>query len=577
MSDPLSRAAGVVGAYGDKRHDPSKGDSIELTTPECASFSSPDSGIKDTLPQEDENIGLMYDEAEEALLAGHEGIEEQEVLATRDMDPALSKKMHLVNNAIDEIGWTGYHWKLFVLNGFGYAVDSLLLRVQAIVQPQVGKEWNPPFARGLTVALYVGLLFGALFWGITADIMGRRLAFNTSLMMCSVCAIIAGAAPNFDALALLVSLSAFGGGGNLILDTTVFLEYLPSKHQWVLTLLAGWWSLGEIVAALVAWPLMANFSCESEADCAKADNMGWRYVWYSLGTLVFVMSLLRFLVMNLKETPKYLLGQGRDVEVVETLHYIATTYKRHCSLTAEKLSNCGVTRSSKGQNMLGTGQLKVHVQGLFSSREMGRSTLLIWLSWTLIGLAYPLYNVFLPEYLASRGARLGDGSTNTTYKNYSIVTVFGILGPVLAAYLCEVSFLGRRGTMVIGALITSQSNFPFLSKAILTLAVVFLFAYTQVRTPGQNLGFNCAITFSLNIYYGCLYAYTPEVLPSAHRATGTGVAVAFNRMMGILSAVVATVADTRTSVPIFLCAGLYIVMAIVAVLFPFEPYGRRSA
>jgi hypothetical protein len=64
--------------------------------------------------------------------------------------------------------------------------------------------------------------------------------------------------------------------------------------------------------------------------------------------------------------------------------------------------------------------------------------------------------------------------------------------------------------------------------------------YTQVRTEAQNLGFSCAINFCLNIYYGTLYAFTPEVLPSAHRATGNGVAVACNRIMGILSAVVAT-------------------------------------
>ena len=27
-------------------------------------------------------------------------------------------------------------------------------------------------------------------------------------------------------------------GGNLVLDTAVFLEYLPSKDQWLLTLMA---------------------------------------------------------------------------------------------------------------------------------------------------------------------------------------------------------------------------------------------------------------------------------------------------------------------------------------------------
>jgi fucose permease len=107
--------------------------------------------------------------------------------------------------------------------------------------------------------------------------------------------------------------------------------------------------------------------------------------------------------------------------------------------------------------------------------------------------------------------------------------------------------------------------------------VAFFFAYTQIKNQPSNVGINCAISFFLNIYYGTLYAYTPEVLPSAHRATGNGVAVACNRIMGILSAVIATVSNTETSAPIFICAALYIAMAAVAVAFPFEPFGKRSS
>lgn len=33
--------------------------------------------------------------------------------------------MALANSALDEIGMTGFQWKLFYLNGFGYAVDSV--------------------------------------------------------------------------------------------------------------------------------------------------------------------------------------------------------------------------------------------------------------------------------------------------------------------------------------------------------------------------------------------------------------------------------------------------------------------
>jgi hypothetical protein len=41
------------------------------------------------------------------------------------VDEVLARKMALVNGAIDEIGMTPFQWKLFFLNGFGYAVDSV--------------------------------------------------------------------------------------------------------------------------------------------------------------------------------------------------------------------------------------------------------------------------------------------------------------------------------------------------------------------------------------------------------------------------------------------------------------------
>lgn len=138
------------------------------------------------------------------------------------------------------------------------------------------------------------------------------------------------------------------------------------------------------------------------------------------------MSVLRITVINLKETPKFLVGEGRDAEVVETLQFIATKYKRPCSITLERLTACGVT----GQNRaLGSGirkkryfftEVGMHLRGLYATRKIGISTTLVWFSWLLIGLAYPLYNVFLPSYLASRGAAVGAGSQFIVWRNYTI-------------------------------------------------------------------------------------------------------------------------------------------------------------
>lgn len=184
--------------------------------------------------------------------------------------------------------------------------------------------------------------------------------------------------------------------------------------------------------------------------------MGWRYEWYSMGALVSIMAILRVTIIKLKETPKYLLGQGKDEEVVETFQWMAQKYGRTCSLTLEQLQKCGEVKTTRAKGASWSpAQLIRHLRGLFQTRTMALSTCLVWFSWTLIGLAYPLYNVFLPFYLKSRGAETGSGGNYTTWRNYAIVNMCGIWGPVAAGFMCEWKVLGRRGTMVIGALITS--------------------------------------------------------------------------------------------------------------------------
>lgn len=104
------------------------------------------------------------------------------------------------------------------------------------------------------------MLIGALFWGMSADIIGRRWAFNISLFISAVATIVSGAAPSWASLGFFTAMVGFGAGGNLILDTTVFLEYLPSNKQWALTFLACWWGIGQAVTGFICWGFLGELS-----------------------------------------------------------------------------------------------------------------------------------------------------------------------------------------------------------------------------------------------------------------------------------------------------------------------------
>lgn len=352
----------------------------------------------------------------------------------------------------------------------------MLLFLMSISADQVVTQYPPKFNRGAQLGFYLALLVGALFWGGTADIIGRKWAFNFSLLTSAIFAITAGAAPNYAAWSTLVAISAFGSGGNLVLDTTVFLEYLPSNKQWLLTLLAGWWGVGQTLAGLIAWPFMGNYSpltrdlflstdmsiagysCPTDGSvpCTNENNMGWRYLFYTSGALVFVLSMARVLVIRFHETPKFLLCQGMDEEVIKTLDDLAKKHNRECHLTLDQLQACGQIHSTHAKNKATLAEVGVHVRGLFSTRILTLSTTLVWLSWALIGLGYALYYVYLPEYLASRGAAAGETSTYITWRNYAITNLCAVPGPIIASFMCEMPILGRKGTMAIGAFITSE-------------------------------------------------------------------------------------------------------------------------
>lgn len=124
--------------------------------------------------------------------------------------------------------------------------------------------------------------------------------------------------------------------------------------------------------------------------------MGWRYIYYTTGALILVLSILRVTVINLQETPKYLLAANEDEKLIETLNLLAKRYNRPCSLTLEHLAACGEVQATHAKNPWSVGEVLVHVRGLFVTRKLAVSTVMIWFSWALAGLAGPLFFIFLP-------------------------------------------------------------------------------------------------------------------------------------------------------------------------------------
>jgi hypothetical protein len=117
-------------------------------------------------------------------------------------------------------------------------------------------------------------------------------------------------------------------------DSAVFLEFLPGSHQYLLTILSIDWAIAQAVATLVAWPLLGDLAYQEGAVCTRSKNMDWCYFVIVMGGISMIEFFLRFVVFKIFESPKFLMGKGRDEDVVKIVHEVA---RRN-----GKISNCGL-------------------------------------------------------------------------------------------------------------------------------------------------------------------------------------------------------------------------------------------
>ncbi|CAG8308219.1 unnamed protein product [Penicillium salamii] len=519
-------------------------------------------GYKSLRPHTSQNT---YEMASKSPDPAVESPEPTDLASATDGDANYKAKAEVLNRALQDIGMGRYQWQLFVVIGFGWASDNLWPIVTSLILPAVTAEFNPSKAPVLTLAQNIGLLIGAVFWGFGCDIFGRRWAFNLTIAITAVFGLVAAGSPNFGAICAFAALWSIGVGGNLPVDSAIFLEFLPGSHQYLLTILSIDWALAQVLTNLIGWPLLGYRTCDSADGCTKAKNMGWRYFMIAMGGLAMIMFLSRFIFFTIYESPKYLMGKGRNQEAVEVVHEIARRNGTASDLTLEDLDELdqGSAQHLNTSNIVRQRLEKVsfdHIRALFDTPKRAWATTLIILIWAFLGLGFPLYNAFLPFIQQSRGAEFGDGSTYITYRNSLVIAVMGIPGCLLGGVLVELPRFGRKGALSLSTMLTGA----------------FLLASTTATSSNGLLGWNCAFNFMSSLMYAVLYAYTPEIFLTKDRGTGNALTASANRVFGIMAPIIAMFADLNTAAPVYVSGALFIAAGLLALLMPFESRGKAS-
>ncbi|KAN0118683.1 Major facilitator superfamily domain containing protein [Russula decolorans] len=397
------------------------------------------------------------------------------------LDPTYVAKEKILNNALREIGMGKYQWHLFLVTGFGWLSDNLWPIVTGLIFTPVINEFTfkGPF---LKLGQNIGLLVGAVFSGVGSDIWGRRYYSSASSKISRHEATYSLGCPSFNLTLFITGVFALSVGGNLPVDSAIFLEFIPATHQYPLTVLS-------VCKGQVAWPLIANFSCPTTSPpspCPCSKNQGWPYFLYTMGGLMLVLFVIRFFIFHLYKSPKFLMGLVHKVAAYNGTTTAATLrWIGFATLLPESTRDSSSHNTPK--NKLPAKYCESLLGPLFKTWKLALSTSLLITLWALIGLAFPLWgNWFIFKY--------------------------------------------NSGSLTISAALTG----------------VFLFGSTTSRSSATLLGWNCGYSFTSNIMYGVLYAISPELFPAKDRGTGNALVVAANRIFGITAPIITLYTNLAT-------------------------------
>lgn len=436
------------------------------------------------------------------------------------MIPRLS-----LDEAVELLGFGPFQRRLLWLCGAVWAAVAQEVLLISFALPALRRDWNlsPAAAGSLATAIFLGMFAGAWFWGNLSDRVGRRPVLVWTIVVNNVCALLSALAPNFTALVVLRALTGFGVGGTLPADYAVFAEYLPTGRRGrYLVILEGFWALGALAAAALAW--------------AVVPRWGWRPL-FALGALPGLLAIA--VLRRVPESPRFLVLRDREEEARQVL-------ARAARLNGKEYP--------KDQALARPEAPRARPRDLWRPR-FARTTALLWLIWFGISLGY--YGVFtwLPGILAERG--LGFVGS---YAYMMGITLAQVPGYISAAYFVE--RLGRRPTLALYLLGSGM----------------FTLLFAVARAPWAFVLAAVGMSFFALGAWGALYAYTPEVYPTALRTTGMGAASAMTRIAGILAPSLGAML-LGVSIPVALgtFAGAYGLSGLAALALPYETRGQPLA
>ena len=398
---------------------------------------------------------------------------------------------------LERIPFGRVQWRLLWMGGMGYTFDAMDGAMIAFILPPVAALWHLTDAQTglLGSSAMIGYLFGAFFAGALGDLVGRRAVMMYALAIYTLATLIAAFAPNWQLLFGWRVIASVGTGAEGAIIAPFLAEFVEKKVRGrFIGALAGFFSYGFVFAALLGYFVI------------PASSEGWRIVQVVSAVPIAMLLWWR---RSLPESPRWLIERGRWAEAeAEVARMEAEARRRHGSLPSIEEIEIPAVGPRSG------GTFARNLAALWSP-SVRRTTLMLWILWLAITFSYYGFFTWIPSLLVKQGM------TTTKSFGYSILIYLAqIPGYYSAAFLSEK--LDRKWTIVLYMLLGG--------------AAAYLMSNATTETSITAAG--AILSFFMNGTYAGIYAYTPELYPTAFRATGMGVASSFGRIGGLSAPIV---------------------------------------
>jgi len=323
--------------------------------------------------------------------------------------------------------------KLLGIAGLGWAFDAMDVGILSFVIAALAIEWNlTPSQMGWIGSINsIGMVVGALVFGMMADKIGRKNVFMLTLVLFSVGSGLSALTTTLAAFLVLRFVVGAGLGGELPVASTLVSESVEAKERGrIVVLLESFWAVGWLVAALISYFVIPEY--------------GWRVALIITALPAFYAIYLR---LKLPDSPQFSAKKKMTQSVFQNIREVW-------------------------------------------SKKYVKATVMLWIVWFMVVFSYYGMFLWLPSVMVMKGFSL-----IKSFEYVLIMTLAQLPGYFTAAWIIEkVGRKFVLSTYLLGTAISALIFGNADTTAILLISGIFLsffnlgawgalYAYTPEQYP----------------------------------------------------------------------------------------------